>query len=431
MEQIPGVYEAAESSDGFVDRSGRDSALPWGEVVVPACFHDAGDPRRVAATLSLWEDLEAVAAYAYQGPHGEAMKRRNEWFTKQSCPTYVAWWVEDGHQPTYAEGADRLEQLHTKGPTEHAFNFVMAFAPSGERGTIDASRVRGKTVAGEDPSESAGEDDLHAYIEHWQAKMLPPGWEGVFDASALLRWAQDNNARMAEIAAAVYPNEPDYLVREHLRVMGDFDRRSAGTRPRPKRSSLHSWMKYSVPLRPVALQRSEESASPPPRTSHPRRSHCPVPTSTSSSLAPELRPSATTGRRRTRLSSRRLHATHRSPCAQRETGTQRSVVMPRGCSWHHGWLCTRRSSARHWGSVRSSSRRHTLRIGWNCSARWSCSPWGTSSGTSWQRSACKCFEANSMSKRNADWSASATSWVLHSRVTVAGRATLVSAASVP
>ena len=55
-------------------------------------------------TLSLWQDLESVAAFAYHGPHGEALAKRREWFEKYNLPVYVAWWVRADHRIDWKEG---------------------------------------------------------------------------------------------------------------------------------------------------------------------------------------------------------------------------------------------------------------------------------------------------------------------------------------
>ena len=37
-------------------------------------------------TLSLWKDLESVAAFIYHGAHGEALMKRRERFEKHKLP---------------------------------------------------------------------------------------------------------------------------------------------------------------------------------------------------------------------------------------------------------------------------------------------------------------------------------------------------------
>ena len=39
------------------------------------------------ATLSLWDDLESVYAFPYNGRHAEALSKREDWFRKPEWPT--------------------------------------------------------------------------------------------------------------------------------------------------------------------------------------------------------------------------------------------------------------------------------------------------------------------------------------------------------
>ncbi len=124
-------FAAVEQSDGFIDRSGYDNEPDrsrWGAVVMPR-FCD--DPAPVAATLSLWRDLESAAAFAYGGVHAKALRRRREWFSKADHPGYVAWWVADDHRPDWAEAAAKLEALHDNGPQPEAFDFKQPFDAAG------------------------------------------------------------------------------------------------------------------------------------------------------------------------------------------------------------------------------------------------------------------------------------------------------------
>jgi hypothetical protein len=136
------TFEAAERSDGFIGRSTRDPATGqhrWGEQVAPRFFREdehGGAPR----TLSLWEDLESVFAFAYSGVHAEALSRRKEWFLSPAWPTYVAWWVPDDHTPDWHEARVRHEHLHDHGPSPYAFDFQHPFGPDGN--PVDMDRVR-------------------------------------------------------------------------------------------------------------------------------------------------------------------------------------------------------------------------------------------------------------------------------------------------
>ncbi len=146
MDRIPAVYGAADGSDGFIARSVRDMETllhSWGPVIAPKCFGDV-DFTEAPSTLSMWDDLESVAAFAYHGAHGEAMAKRKEWFKNNDAPSYVAWWVDSDHVLTYQEGADRLDHLHEHGSTPHAFNFIKPFDADGNPCPIKPDKVRAK-----------------------------------------------------------------------------------------------------------------------------------------------------------------------------------------------------------------------------------------------------------------------------------------------
>ena len=149
IDRIADVYRAADTSDGFHARSIRDVGTwlhSWGEVELPTCFPAAPSNDQIAMTLSLWEDLESVAAFAYYGPHGEALTKRREWFDKHDLPDYVAWWVPADHQIDWKEGNARLEHLHANGPTAVSFNFAHPFDPQGNASRLDREAVKAKAA---------------------------------------------------------------------------------------------------------------------------------------------------------------------------------------------------------------------------------------------------------------------------------------------
>lgn len=87
-ERIPDVFAAAERSHGFVAQLGDSPD-------VPAMFRTPEFAGRVAETLSVWQNLESLMAYAYGGSHGEAFAKRKQWLEQGSHPGSVAWWVGD------------------------------------------------------------------------------------------------------------------------------------------------------------------------------------------------------------------------------------------------------------------------------------------------------------------------------------------------
>src|SRR6187455_1064425 len=76
VDRVEKVYAAAEGSPGFFERSVRNVQTwehSWGPVIAPRCVPKDLPISQFAMALSLWRDLESVAAFAYRGMHGEAM----------------------------------------------------------------------------------------------------------------------------------------------------------------------------------------------------------------------------------------------------------------------------------------------------------------------------------------------------------------------
>jgi hypothetical protein len=134
VDRIDNVYAAAEGSAGFVARSFRNLQTwehSWGPVMAPKCIPDGLVLNQLAMTVSLWRDLESVAAFAYRGAHGEALSKRGDWFESGPWPSYVAWWVDEGHQPNWSEAVDHIDLLHAQGSTPAAFSFRQPFDSTG------------------------------------------------------------------------------------------------------------------------------------------------------------------------------------------------------------------------------------------------------------------------------------------------------------
>lgn len=134
IDRLGDIYGVAEGTTGFFDRSVRDVETwehSWGPVIAPKCTPDGVGLSQLAMTLSLWRDLDAVAAFAYRGAHGEALSKRGDWFRKGAWPSYVAWWVDEHHRPNWDEAVVRIDRLHVHGSTPEAFTFRKPFDPSG------------------------------------------------------------------------------------------------------------------------------------------------------------------------------------------------------------------------------------------------------------------------------------------------------------
>jgi len=121
MDALDHVNAQADGAPGFIWRlvgEGNDAisidAIP--------------DDPRLAVNMSVWTDIEALAAFVYRNPdHLAIMRRRREWLEQMDL--YQAlWWVPVGHVPTVAEGMARLQLLSLKGPTAEAFTVRQNFA---------------------------------------------------------------------------------------------------------------------------------------------------------------------------------------------------------------------------------------------------------------------------------------------------------------
>ena len=149
-ETVPSVFETATVIDGFIARSGfggeRSGLASWGERAVPR-FLDNDKHAGHLQTLSLWKDVESASTFAYHGSHGDALKRRTDWFVKPEWPTMVTWWVADDQTPTWLEAATNLEALADNGPTAQAFDLAHPFDADGNPATIDRELVREKRAA--------------------------------------------------------------------------------------------------------------------------------------------------------------------------------------------------------------------------------------------------------------------------------------------
>jgi hypothetical protein len=119
------VNALADASPGFVWRlkgegSGAIDIKPF------------PDPQ-MAINMSVWESVDALAAFAYRNmDHRGVMRRRREWFEERQV--YMAlWWVPAGTLPTVEDAKAKLELLEKLGPTPEAFTFRQPFAaPSGD-----------------------------------------------------------------------------------------------------------------------------------------------------------------------------------------------------------------------------------------------------------------------------------------------------------
>ena len=109
---------------------------------MPSRFTSNDEPWQ--STLSRWDDLESIFAFAYSGFHSGNLRRRQEWLVDPQWPSYAAWWVADDHKPDWHEANERLERLHDHGPSPYAFDFKRPFDPHGGPIELDRTLVQEK-----------------------------------------------------------------------------------------------------------------------------------------------------------------------------------------------------------------------------------------------------------------------------------------------
>jgi hypothetical protein len=86
----------------------------------------------VIMNMSVWDSVEALAAFVYSEQHRQVLRRRREWFEQMEEAYLALWWVPRGHIPATGEAEDRIRHLRAHGPTPHAFTLRMHFPPPGE-----------------------------------------------------------------------------------------------------------------------------------------------------------------------------------------------------------------------------------------------------------------------------------------------------------
>jgi hypothetical protein len=130
------VNALADAAPGFVWRmqteDGNATAVRGFEQDV------AGAPGGIIINMSVWESVEALAAFVYSDEHRAVLRRRREWFSRMRDAYAALWWIPRGHIPTVGEAEDRVRQLRANGPTPRAFTLKEHFPPpdSGDAGLI-------------------------------------------------------------------------------------------------------------------------------------------------------------------------------------------------------------------------------------------------------------------------------------------------------
>jgi len=130
---IDPLHAIADRTPGFVWRliadGGEDATTlrPLGEDGIINC--------------TVWETRDAMAAWVYRHGHGDALKRRRDWFHPPLEANVVMWWIPAGQVPTLDESIDRLQYLRTHGSTPIAFSYKDKYTPEDAAAYLDRPDV--------------------------------------------------------------------------------------------------------------------------------------------------------------------------------------------------------------------------------------------------------------------------------------------------
>jgi hypothetical protein len=112
------VNAVADRSLGFVWRLQTEDGNATG---IHAFDWDADGSAGVIVNMSVWTDVEHLAAFVYGETHRQVLRRRRDWFEPMRVAVTACWWVPVGQRPTTGDAEERVRHLRTHGPTPYAF----------------------------------------------------------------------------------------------------------------------------------------------------------------------------------------------------------------------------------------------------------------------------------------------------------------------
>jgi hypothetical protein len=133
VDALEPVNAQADAAPGFVWRlqteDGNATAIGGFEA-------DAGDSAGMIVNMSVWLDVESLAAFVYGPMHREILRRRREWFLPMTEAYTACWWVPAGSRPTVAEAETKVHLLRSLGPTPESFTLGTHFGRPGRAGSM-------------------------------------------------------------------------------------------------------------------------------------------------------------------------------------------------------------------------------------------------------------------------------------------------------
>jgi hypothetical protein len=127
VNQLDPVNAVADDAPGFLWRLQTEDG---NATALRAFESDAeGSDGGILVNMSVWETVEALAAFVFGDAHLAVLRRRREWFERMTMAYTALWWIPRGHVPTIAEAEDRVKHLREQGPTPYAFTLRQYFPP--------------------------------------------------------------------------------------------------------------------------------------------------------------------------------------------------------------------------------------------------------------------------------------------------------------
>jgi heme-degrading monooxygenase HmoA len=123
------VNAAADAAPGFIWRLQTEDG---NATAVHAFEWDRAGSAGVLVNMSVWESVEALAAYVYSDTHRQVLRRRRHWF-ERIAEAQTALWC--GDIPTTDEAEERVIHLREFGPTPYAFTLKEHFPPPDAAGS--------------------------------------------------------------------------------------------------------------------------------------------------------------------------------------------------------------------------------------------------------------------------------------------------------
>jgi len=129
MAALDPVNALADAAPGFVWRLQTEDG---NATAVRAFEWDQAGSAGVIMNMSVWESVEALAAFVYSEQHRQVLRRRREWFERMQEAYLALWWIPRGQVPTTADAEGRIRHLRAHGPTALAFTLRVHFPPPGD-----------------------------------------------------------------------------------------------------------------------------------------------------------------------------------------------------------------------------------------------------------------------------------------------------------